>query len=770
MPVRAWPHLYRYNTSNLDIWLLSLLRCTVLAAVCLYVWRNSAKGGHGSRHEKWHRWLRRCVQATCITGQVLLLAKAVAVALAGNDNVMPGGPAGDVGLAFIFGALCTSLAASFAELYTAVSLLDEWQHQRHAHGEADEPLLGAPGETEKSKAKRQSRTVRLLARMSAIDGPVLFVAFTAGAVAAFAQALVPYFTGQIIDLAAIESDRHAFYVTIAKLVLVSFACAVFSGLRGGLFTVAMTRLNIRVRMTLFRSLLSQEVGFYDTTKIGDVISRLSADTTTVAAQVGLNLNVALRSLTQVFILLLFMLKASWRLTIITFVAVPIIVLICKIYGAFYRKLAERVQTELAAANTVSEEMLGSMTTVLAHGAADSAAAAYQQCLNKYNKLQMTEAVAYAFYTITTIFLPNTISAMILLFGGHLVLAGRMSPGALVSFMLLQQSLSSAFQTMGDVFSSLAGAVGAADKVVELITRQPKIPPPGGLQPANFQGRVELRDVVFAYPARPEITVLKGLNLHINPGEVVALVGPSGGGKSSIVKLLERYYMPLSGSVLFDGYDVGSYDPKWLKQRVALVSQEPVLYARSIYRNICFGVEDEDGCAPPSREDVEAAARLANAHDFIKALPQGYETECGDKGVQMSGGQKQRIAIARALVRRPTILLLDEATSALDAESESIVQEALDRLMLRCTTLVIAHRLSTIQNATRILVITKGIVAEEGSHEALLEQRGIYSQLVRRQMQKTTSSASLARGDSELSFSRFALQRTASEPRNLGTDQ
>ncbi|MEW5315495.1 MAG: hypothetical protein WDW38_006919 [Sanguina aurantia] len=324
----------------------------------------------------------------------------------------------------------------------------------------------------------------------------------------------------------------------------------------------------------------------------------------------------------------------------------------------------------------------------------------------------------------------------------------MSPGALVSFMFYQQSLSGSFQMITDCFSALSAAVGAADKVIELIERPPKIPATGLRTLAAFTGRIELERVMFSYPARPLVSVLNNMSFIVQPGEVVALVGPSGGGKSSIVKIIERFYVPSSGRVLLDGWDVGDFDPKWLHSQIALVSQEPILYARSIHRNILYGLEAEDGVScPPSSAAVQEAAEQANAHDFIMGFPEGYQTCCGEKGISISGGQKQRIAIARALVRQPKVLLLDEATSALDADSEAVVQEALDRLMKHRTTLVIAHRLSTIQNADRIIVIAKGAVQEMGSHTALLEAGGMYASLVRRQLTKNSSSAMLGLGHS-----------------------
>lgn len=614
-----------------------------------------------------------------------------------------------------------------------------------------EPLLGKSGDTQD---KDSSATIPELILLSGPDAHILMLAFTAGAVAALGQALIPYYTGKIIDYASIDPDPPAFKATTLKMLVVALVCAVFTGVRGGLFTVAMTRLNVRLRQKLFDSLMKQDAGFFDTTRTGEVTSRLSADTTTVSDQICLNLNVMLRSATQAAMVLVFMFSASWRLTVVTFVMVPLVITVCKVYGAYYRKLSKKVQTELAEANSVAEEALSSMTTVKAHAAEDSTQAAYAAKLRRFYTLQRSEAGAYALYMTTNTFLSSAVVAAVLFYGGTLVLRGAMSAGSLVSFMLFQQSLSGSFQALGDVFSALSAAVGAADKVVELMNRQPTVAETGTLVPTTFAGKITLQDVSFHYPARPTLRVLSGLSLTVRPGEIVALVGPSGGGKSSIVKLVERFYLPDEGRVLIDDRPVGEYSRKWLKQRVALVSQEPVLYARSIRRNILYGLEEQDGLPLdelPTHEDVEQAARLANAHDFICALPEGYETECGEKGVQLSGGQKQRIAIARALVRRPAVLLLDEATSALDADSESIVQEALDRTMKNRTVLVIAHRLSTVQDAHRIIVIQHGQVAEQGNHESLLEAGGVYASLVRRQLARGPSSASLVQSASAASL-------------------
>ncbi|KAL6777216.1 hypothetical protein ACKKBF_B20615 [Auxenochlorella protothecoides x Auxenochlorella symbiontica] len=776
---RSVVNLYTLPDSNLDVLALAWLHTGVLLVLLAHIMTpQDPPRGYMRRSPPFTR-VRLGIRVLGPLVQLLLLAKAVAVAVWGREEVLPpdseesaaagASAAGRVGLLCMFASIVGALVGSFVEQAAARSLASSWRRRwRRRTGAtrsgAAAPLLGGealpPDDDENDSeshkgAHGDTPTVSTLVRMASSDTPILALAFAAGAAAALGQALIPYYTGRIIDAASIDPDPAALRRFTLRLLGVAGACAAATGLRGGLFTVAMTRLNVRLRAALFASLLAQEAGFYDATRTGDITSRLSADTTTVSDQVCLNLNIMLRSLTQAAVVLAFMFDASWRLTVVTFVMVPLVLAICKVYGSYYRKLSKRVQSELAEANSVAEEALSSMTTVKAHAAEDSTRAAYAAKLARFYSLQLREAAAYALYMATNTFLGASVVAGVLFYGGRLVLAGSMSAGALVSFMLYQQSLSGAFQALGDVFSALAAAVGAADKVVELMLRPPRVPPAGRAAPPRLAGRLALRDVRFAYPARPAHPVLTGLSLSVEPGEVVALVGPSGGGKSSVVKLVERLYLPSAGAVTLDGLDVGAYDAKWLKRRVALVSQEPVLYARSIARNIAYGLEPEDGVPQeevPTLADIHAAARLANAHDFILALPDGYDTECGDRGVQLSGGQKQRIALARALVRKPAVLLLDEATSALDADSEALVQEALDATMRGRTVLVIAHRLSTVRNADRILVIQGGAVVESGSHDALLGAGGVYAALVRRQLARADvaggpSSASLA-GDAE----------------------
>jgi ATP-binding cassette subfamily B (MDR/TAP) protein 9 len=355
--------------------------------------------------------------------------------------------------------------------------------------------------------------------------------------------------------------------------------------------------------------------------------------------------------------------------------------------------------------------------------------------------------------------------LVVFYGGLMVRNGDLTTGELVSFLLYLSSLSDAFSSIGYIFSSLTQAVGAADKVFELMNRRPKLRQPSstntgavshargehvlnvdarqttlkrtvGLEPETCRGEVVLENVEMYYPARPNRRILNGMSLTIPPGKVAALVGFSGGGKSSVISLVQHLYEQSSGKVMIDGVEVHELSPRWLSQHISVVSQEPTLFGRSIKRNIMYGLEGTD--LEPTDEEIERVAKLANADSFIEKMPRKYETDVGERGVTLSGGQKQRIAIARALVRKPKILLLDEATSALDAESEAMVQQAIDHMLAAAggnmTVIVVAHRLSTIRNADIIFVVQDGQVVQQGNHTTLMQNPdGPYSSLIRRQM-------------------------------------
>ena len=576
---------------------------------------------------------------------------------------------------------------------------------------------------------------------------------------AAAEIFIPYYTGLVIDSIAIEKDESKFLYSILIMALISLAASIAAGFRGGIFTFVMARFNIRINNHLFGSLLKQEIGFFDNTKTGDIISRLTSDTTKMSDEVSLNVNVFLRNVIKGIGICVFMFKLSWRLSVLTFIAIPIIVFVSEVYGKYYRRLSKAVQDAVSSANQIAAEVMSSMKTVRSFANEDGEFQGFKKKQHGVFKLKVKEAVLFGGYRSCTEILELALDVLTLYYGGHLVLNGILSAGNLVSFILYQLELGMCIDEIGDVYTGLMEAVGASEKVFEYIDRETQIPNDGSVAPENFKGEIEFQNVSFAYPSRPEIKVMDDVSFKVKSGEVVALVGPSGGGKTTCINLLEHFYEPAEGQVLIDNIPIKELDHKYLHTKLALVGQEPVLFARSVKDNIAYGLAED----AIDEDTVENAARLANAYDFVSSMPEGFETETGEKGLQLSGGQKQRIAIARALIRSPGILLLDEATSALDAESEHIVQEAIYSSFKDRTVVIIAHRLSTVEKADKIVVIDKGKVLEQGTHAELFAQNGAYAHLVQRQMLGTDSEA---QGGSTCTPTSSIRQRKISNASNL----
>uniref|UniRef100_A0A8C9Q8Z9 ABC-type oligopeptide transporter ABCB9 n=1 Tax=Spermophilus dauricus TaxID=99837 RepID=A0A8C9Q8Z9_SPEDA len=516
---------------------------------------------------------------------------------------------------------------------------------------------------------------------------------------------------------------------LASTLTLSFA----AGIRGGIFTLIFARLNIRLRNCLFRSLVSQETSFFDENRTGDLISRLTSDTTMVSDLVSQNINIFLRNTVKVTGVVVFMFSLSWQLSLVTFMGFPIIMMVSNIYGKYYKRLSKEVQSALARASNTAEETISAMKTVRSFANEEEEAEVYLRKLQQVYKLNRKEAAAYMYYVWGSGLTLLVVQVSILYYGGHLVISGQMTSGNLIAFIIYEFVLGDCMESVGSVYSGLMQGVGAAEKVFEFIDRQPTMVHDGDLAPDHLEGRVDFENVTFTYRTRPHTQVLQNVSFSLSPGKVTALVGPSGSGKSSCVNILENFYPLQGGRVLLDGKPIGAYDHKYLHRVISLVSQEPVLFARSITDNISYGLS-----TVPFEMVVEAAQK-ANAHGFIMELQDGYSTETGEKGAQLSGGQKQRVAMARALVRNPPVLILDEATSALDAESEYLlpfspqIQQAIHGNLQKHTVLIIAHRLSTVEKAHLIVVLDKGRVVQQGTHQQLLAQGGLYAKLVQRQM-------------------------------------
>jgi ATP-binding cassette subfamily B protein len=406
--------------------------------------------------------------------------------------------------------------------------------------------------------------------------------------------------------------------------------------------------------------------------------------------------------------------------------VPPVALGAVLYGRRVRKLSRDVQDALAASSDVAQESIAGIRTVRAFAAEPREAARYDRAVMSSFELARSRAVLAATFMAVASFAAGAAASAVLWYGGRLVVSGALSAGALVSFLVYTLIVAFALGGLTDLWADFMKATGATERIFELLDRTPAIAGAGGREPDRVEGRVDFEGVIFAYPTRREAPVLRGIDLSVRPGEVVAIVGPSGAGKSTIAALLSRLYDPDGGRVLLDGRDLRDLSTEWLRRRVGVVAQEPILFSSSIADNIRYGREGATDA------DVEAAARAANAHDFVSRFPDGYRTLVGERGVQLSGGQKQRVAIARAVLKDPRILVLDEATSALDAESEHLVKEALDRLMSGRTTLIIAHRLSTVADADRVVVLDGGVIVQSGAHAALMAEEGLYKRLVERQ--------------------------------------
>jgi ATP-binding cassette, subfamily B, bacterial len=565
------------------------------------------------------------------------------------------------------------------------------------------------------------------------------LALIALTVASAATLVVPIAVRRMIDFGFSDSNAGLIRAYFLAMIGVVAVLALASGARYYLVMTLGERVVADLRADLFAHLTRLDPSFFDGEKTGDIASRLSADTTQLKATFGSSASLALRNLFLFVGAMAMMVVTSPKLSIFVLAAIPIIVLPLYAAGRSVRERSRRAQDRLADATAFATESLSAVRVMQSFLAERFTARRYRDAAFAAYEAARTMTQARAIVTAAAIFLAFGSVVVVLWLGAQEVVARQMTGGTLSQFVLFAVFGAGALGQLSEVWNEVSQAAGAAGRIGEIMAVKPRIVAP--VRPMKLakpvRGEFAFQNVRFAYPGREDDAVLRDVSFRVAPGETVAIVGPSGAGKSTLFQLALRFYDPASGAVTLDGVDISRLDPADLRAEIALVPQDAFIFGATVADNIAYGAPGA------TREAVVAAARQAAADSFVSDLPQGYDTQLGERGVTLSGGERQRIAIARAILKNAPVLLLDEATSALDAENETLVQGALETLMKGRSTLVIAHRLATIVNAHRILVIEAGSLVEEGTHASLMAANGLYARLARLQFESGAAALTAA---------------------------